>query len=97
MGREKEWVREEKKKKGLREQEDEQQSKQEGVRNEERKREGKETKPGDPAEAPKTEQEKEWEAAAAAALPPFSSTIPANCANAEGFHHFRFFWGDFLI
>lgn len=42
-------------------------------------REERETKPRDPAEAPKTEEEKEWEAAA---HPPFPSILFANCASA---------------
>lgn len=37
-------------------------------------REEKETKPRDPAEAPKTEEEKEWEAAA----PPLSLPLPSS-------------------
>lgn len=45
-------------------------------------REEKEAKPRDPAEAPKTEQEKEWEAAA---RPPFPSTLSANCAALKAF------------
>ncbi|KAJ4924013.1 hypothetical protein JOQ06_000255 [Pogonophryne albipinna] len=53
IGRDKEWVREER-----------QQSEQQ--RQEEK---GKERKPRDPAEAPKTKQEKEWEAAALPSLP----------------------------
>lgn len=44
-------------------------------------REEKETKPRDPAEAPKTEQE-EWEAAA---RPPFPSILSANCAALKAF------------
>lgn len=42
----------------------------------------RETKPRDPAEAPKTEQEKEWEAAA---RPPFPSILSANCAALKAF------------
>lgn len=47
-------------------------------------REEKETKPRDPAEAPKTEQEKEWEAAA---RPPFPFHPLCQLCSAEGFHH----------
>lgn len=48
-------------------------------------REEKETKPRDPAEAPKTEQEKEWEAAARPYPPPLHP--PCQLCSAEGFHH----------
>lgn len=45
-------------------------------------REEKEMKPGDPAEAPKTEQGKEWEAAT---LSPFDCIHFSNCAALKAF------------
>lgn len=45
-----------------------------------------ETRPGDKAEAPKTEYKKEWKAATRSQFP---SKTSANCA-AEGFHHLYF-------
>lgn len=50
-------------------------------------REEKETKPRDPAEAPKSEEEKEWEAAAPHPTPAFPppSILSANCAALKAF------------
>ncbi len=77
IGRDKEWVREKEKKV-------ERGKATERLRESEMKtgREEKETKPGEPVEAPKTEQEKEWEAAA---CPPFPSILSANCAAPKAF------------
>lgn len=53
--------------------------------------EEEETKPRDPAEAPTTEEEKEWEAAA---LPfaPFHPPSPRQLCSSERFHHLRLFF-----
>lgn len=48
-------------------------------------------KPRDPAEAPKNEEKKEWEAEIPP--PPPHTHPPCQLCSTESFHHFWFFWG----